>query len=165
MVAQGYAGGVPMGADLPARPSGAAAPAILASAMRDPGTPESPGAPLQRVQIVKVWVTPDGEAHEKVFDVAGDPHSPAGVDPLTCTPVGAGADTLCTVWIDPEFDPTARAAYYARALENPTCRWSAWVCSTLSPAEQAALHCDDLGAARTIQERAWSSPVWYTPGG
>lgn len=163
MVSRGYQGGVPMGGDLPARPAGAGAPKLVASAMRDPGTSEVPGTPLQRLQIVKLWVTADGMAHEKVFDVAGNPQNGATVDTATCQTQGTGADALCSVWSDPEFDPAARAAYYLRAVENPTCRWSTWVCNALPAAQQSALHCDALGVPKTIQERAWSSPVWYSP--
>jgi hypothetical protein len=67
------------------------------------------------------------------------------------------------VWTDPAFDPARPAAYYLRAVENPTCRWSTHACNSLPPAKQAELHCADLGVPKTIQERAWSSPVWYTP--
>jgi len=81
------------------------------------------------------------------------------VDPATCTPSAAGADSLCAVWQDPEFEPTARATYYVRALETPTCRWSTHVCNALPAEQQTALKCADLGVAKTIQERAWSSPV------
>jgi hypothetical protein len=163
MVSRGYAGGVPMGGDLPARPASGGAPILVASAMRDPGSAGSPGTPLQRLQIIKVWVGTDGAAHEKVFDVAGDPNNGASVDPATCKPMGTGADALCARWADPEFDPSARVAYYLRAVENPTCRWSSVLCASLPSDQKVALKCDDLGVPATIQERAWSSPVWYTP--
>jgi hypothetical protein len=163
MVSRGYRDGVPMGGDLPARPAGSGAPRLIASAMRDPGSAEGPGTPLQRLQIIKVWAGADGAAHEKVFDVAGDAGNGATVDPVTCEPKGAGADTLCAVWTDPEFDATSHVAYYLRAVENPTCRWSAVLCASLPPAQQAALKCDNLGVPSTVQERAWSSPIWYAP--
>jgi hypothetical protein len=162
MVAEGYRAGVPMGADLPPRGAAAGAPRILVSAMRDPGAAGAPGTPLQRLQVVKLWVDAGGAPHEAIFDVAGDPAGGA-VDPATCETSGAGADTLCAVWSDPAFDPAERAAYYARALENPTCRWSTRVCNALPADQQAALECEDLGVPKTIQERAWSSPVWYSP--
>ena len=164
MVAEGYRAGVPMGGDLPARPAGAKAPAFVIAALRDAGTPEQPGSKLQRMQVIKIWVTPDGTPHEKVFDVAGDAQTGTDLDTATCTPSDAGADSLCTVWRDPEFAPDARAAYYVRAVEVPTCRWSTRVCNALSPEEQTTLGCDTLEVPKTIQERAWSSPVWYTPG-
>lgn len=163
LVEQGYRDGVPMGADLKPRVVPAGAPKLVVSALRDPGVAEQPGTPLQRLQIVKLWVSTDGAPHEKVFDVAGDPDSGASVDVATCEPIGKGADALCAVWTDPEFDPAHRIAYYARAIENPTCRWSTRVCNALPADQQAALECNDLGVPKTIQERAWSSPVWYTP--
>jgi hypothetical protein len=163
LVETGYREGTPMGGDLPPRPAGAGAPQIVAAAMRDPGVPESPAAKLQRLQIIKIWVTADGTPHEKVFDVAGDASTGNDADPITCAPSAAGADSLCQVWRDPEFDPAARASYYVRALETPTCRWSTRVCNALSKDQQTALECDNLGVAKMIQERAWSSPVWYGP--
>ena len=163
MVKRGYAEGVPMGADLPSAPIASAAPAIVVSALRDAGTAERPGTLLQRAQIIKLWLGPDGEPHEAVIDVAGDADNGATVDTATCTPAGPGKDSLCAVWRDPDFDPAAPALYYARVVENPTCRWSTHLCNTLSNDKRAALGCDSLGVPRTIQERAWTSPVWYTP--
>ena len=163
MVKRGYAEGVPMGADLPSAPNASAAPAIVVSALRDAGTAERPGTLLQRAQIIKLWLGPDGEPHEAVIDVAGDADNGATVDTATCTPAGPGKDSLCAVWRDPDFDPAAPALYYARVVENPTCRWSTHLCNTLSNDKRAALGCDSLGVPRTIQERAWTSPVWYTP--
>jgi hypothetical protein len=138
--------------------------------MKDPGDPDLPGTPLQRVQIVKGWVDASGTAHEKVFDVAGDANNAASVDLATCTPTGTGADSLCSTWRDPEFDPAERAFYYARILENPTCRWSTYVCNRnaidcsdpSSVPAQFALCCD-ARIPKTIQERSWSSPIWYRP--
>ncbi len=163
MVAQGYARGVPMGGDLPSAPSTSAAPTIVVSALRDAGTPEHPGTLLQRVQVIKLWLGPDGAPHEAVIDVAGDADNGATVDTSTCTPSGPGADALCAVWSDPDFDPAVPALYYARIVENPTCRWSTHLCNTLSKEKRAALGCDSLGVPGTIQERAWTSPVFYTP--
>ncbi|MCA9509196.1 MAG: DUF3604 domain-containing protein, partial [Myxococcales bacterium] len=141
-----------------------AAPTFAASALRDPGTAQWPGGRLQRLQIVKGWVDDDGATHQAVYDVAGDAGNGAGVDLATCTPTGAGADALCSVWTDPDFDPTRAAVYYARAVENPSCRWTTWECLRTSPAARPAL-CDDPAFPKTIQERAITSPVWYAPDG
>ncbi len=158
LVADGYQLGVPMGGILPSsRPAGAA-PSFVVSALRDPGTSARPSAQLQRVQIVKGWLAADG-AHQQVFDIAGGDNG-ATVDDATCTPSGPGADSLCGVFTDPAFDPTQPAFYYARVLENPTCRWSAFQCNALAPADQPAA-CSDPTLPRTIQERAWTSPIWY----
>jgi hypothetical protein len=170
-VAAAYAGGVPMGGDIgPVRRS--KSPRFGVLAFKDPGTPSSPGAPLQRMQIVKGWVDPSGQSHEKVFDVAGDPQNGAGVGTATCTPTGTGFDSLCAVWSDPEFDASQRAFYYARVLENPTCRWSTYLCNAAAtdcsmPATIPSGYeeCCNPAVAKTIQERAWSSPVWYRPEG
>jgi hypothetical protein len=157
-----YADGVAMGGEL----SGAAhrgAPTFAAWAMRDPMA-----APLQRLQIVKGW-TVGGEHHETIYDVACSdgltvdrtthrcPDNKASVDVATCKiSDGVGADELKAVWSDPEFDPGRRAFYYVRVLENPTCRWSTWdaIRTGVEPRH-------DVPA--TIQERAFSSPIWYEP--
>ncbi len=131
-----YAGGVPMGGDLSrAEPAGErrAAPRFLVWAARDPN-----GAPLERAQIVKIWL--EGETtREQVFDVAQ-----------------GRATELAAVWRDPQFDPAQPAVYYLRVLEVPTPRWSTIL---------ARHHGLPLPAGRpeTIRERAWSSPIWYTP--
>jgi hypothetical protein len=166
-----YAGGVPMGGEIgPVRGNGSPRFGVLA--FRDAGAPGLPGTPLQRVQIVKGWVDASGTSHEKVSDVAGS-DTGATVDTQTCTPSGQGYDSLCAVWTDPDFDAHQRAFYYARVLENPTCRWSTRLCNAQGidcsgtvPSEW--LECcrtDALGLPKTIQERAWSSPIWYRPEG
>ena len=162
-VAQGYARGVPMGGDLPAPPSADAAPVFVAAATRDPGGPGSPSNPLERIQIVKVWVGEDGAIHQRVFEVAGG-DSGADVDPATCQPRGAGASQLCGVWRDPHFDAGRDASYYVRVLETPSCRWSARQCLQLPSAERPAA-CSDRTLPSRIRERAWTSPIWYTPTG
>jgi hypothetical protein len=166
-VARGYADGVPMGGELPAAPAGAA-PRFAVQALQDPGSPSEPGVPLQRIQIVKGWLE-DGVTHERVVDVAGGPND-ARVDLASCEPEGAGHARLCSVWTDPDFDPRQPAFYYARVLENPSCRWSQHVCAaarvdcakpdTLGPGLEGC--CDPLHRP-TVQERAWTSPIWYGP--
>ena len=152
--------GVPMGADLPER-AGEGAPSFAVWASRDPGTESAPGGLLQRLQVIKGWVDDEGQVHEEVIDVAGGENE-ADVDPLTCAPRGAGNDTLCGVWQDPDFDPARRAVYYARAVENPSCRYSTWQCLDL-PEDDRPSGCDDDLMQTIQQERAWTSPVWYTP--
>ena len=186
LAAVGYARGVPMGGQL-AAPSAGVSPAFVALALRDPGDAGEPGALLDRIQIVKLWVE-DGAVRERVIDVAaaparsdvagaparsdvaGAPARKADVDPATCEPRGPGAATLCGLWRDPDFDPRERALYYARVLQNPSCRWSAWACLEAgvacdAPASVAAGFepCCDARWPRTVQERAWTSPIWYTP--
>ncbi len=161
-VEKGYQGGVPMGGDLPPRPDGEDAPRFAVLAVREADLGSTEGTPLQRVQVIKGWLNPEGAAVQKVFDVAGDPDNGAGVDLGTCAATGTGFDTLCTVWTDPDFDPGQRAFYYARVLENPTCRWSAYECIRL-PAGERPAHCTDPDVDKTIQERAWTSPIWYRP--
>ncbi len=193
MVEQAYAHGVPMGGELNGVLSGEQAPRFLVSAMRDPGGPGNPGNYLQRVQIIKGWLDKQGNTHEQVFDVAGDANNGADVDPLTCAPRGAGFDNLCTVWQDPGFNPSEDAFYYARVLENPSCRWTTLQCQAAG-VNPFAQNCADLAAAATaqlqdegaigdvygkccldpaeqpfyspvIQERAWTSPIWYQASG
>ncbi len=166
----GYRDGVPMGGDLPVAQQ-AAAPTFAVRAVKDAGTDRSPGVRLRRLQIIKLWVAA-GEVRERVFDVAGSADEPAGVDTASCEPSGDGVDQLCTVWRDPEFDPRAAAVYYARVLQNTTCRWSTQVCNaagidcdrteTIRPGWE---DCCDSTFPKVVQERAWSSPIWYTPPG
>ncbi len=165
---KGYESGVPMGGEV-GPVANNSSPRFAVLALRDTG---DPGTPLQRIQIVKGWVDVMGNAQERVFEVAGDPDNGASVDTATCTSQGIGADALCTVWKDPEFDRAQRAFYYARVLENPVCRWSTYVCN------RNGVDCDDPGSIpagfeaccsalwpKTIQERAWTSPIWYRPEG
>ena len=161
-VAQGYSGGVPMGADLPT--DGEGAPAFYAWAIRDPNT-----VGLQRLQIVKGWIE-EGEHQEAVVDVACSdggtvdpetrrcPDNGATVDLATCdVSEDNGAGELAAVWRDPDFDPAQHAFYYVRVLENPKCRWSTWDAIRAGVAPRPDMHA-------TIQDRAWSSPIWYRPG-
>ena len=161
LVQAAYDGGVPMGGFLPAPPAGAGAPTFVVSALRDAGTIAHPGVALQRIQIIKGWLD-QGQAHQQVFDVAGDAGNGATVDEATCTPQGPGADTLCAVWTDPGFVPEQQAFYYVRVLENPTCRWSTYTCNALAPVDRPPA-CTDPAVPKTVQERAWTSPIWYQP--
>ena len=182
LVHDAYVSGAPMGGEIGAV-HGLRSPTFVAWAAKDPGTVATPGTDLQRVQIVKGWVDAACSTHEQVFDVAGDANNGADVDHATCAPTGAGAHELCAVWHDPAFDRTERAFYYVRVLENPTCRWSTRVCKSVgvdpfSPdcatqadsAGSAFTDCclgpnDDASLSPTIQERAWTSPIWYQPDG
>jgi len=170
MVSVGYRDGVPMGGDLPASDPNNPAPRFIVSAQQDPGTEEYPGSALQRIQVIKGWYE-DGELNESVIDVAGGPND-ASVDINSCEQSGSGHANLCTVWQDPDFNPSAPAFYYTRVLENPSCRWSQRVCAN------AGVRCDNPSTIpeglegccaaehrKVIQERAWSSPIWYTPPG
>lgn len=166
-VATGYARGVPMGSDLPAAPAAGARPRFAVSALRDAGAAGEPVQALQRIQIVKGWVTPDGEKLEKVYEVAGG-DTGASVDLASCTTTGAGHSSLCTVWEDPDFDAAQSAFYYARVLENPGCRWSTRQClaagidcSNPDAVPEDYADCCNADYPKTIQERAWTSPIWY----
>lgn len=155
MAAYGYAAGVPMGSDLPARPAGAKL-RLLAAALRDPD-----GAPLQKLQVVKGWVDAAGGLHYQVTDVAGDADPAGSVDLQTGRWEGRGAASLCAVFEDSDFDPARPAYYYLRVVEVPTLRWS-WAQCVALPAEQRPAGCVNE-APKTIQELAWSSPVWFLP--
>jgi hypothetical protein len=168
LVATAYRGGVPMGAE-----TGLQNPTFAVLAMKDPGDPGNPGTPLQRVQIVKGWVDKDGDTHEAVYDVAGETENGADVDLSSCAATGSGGHaSLCTVWQDPKFDASERAFYYARVIENPVCRWSTRLCNDLAvdctnPGSVPAMYsecCGDL-VDKAIQERAWTSPIFYQPEG
>ncbi len=162
MLKEAYKTGVPMGGDLIAHPKGKA-PRFLVWATRDPTS-----APLQRIQIIKGWME-NGEAKEKVFDVVGSdglkpdpvtyriPDNGATVDLKTGKwSEDKGAAELSAVWTDPEFDPGQRAFYYVRVLEDPTLRWSTYDANKLGIPPRADL-------PKTIQERAYTSPIWYSP--
>ncbi len=162
-VATGYARGVPMGGVLPDAPADAA-PTFALRALRDPGSEAAPGNRLQRTQIIKLTTADGGRIRQQVFDVAGDADNGADVDPATCAPRGPGADALCAVWRDPDFDPSRDAVYYARVVENPSCRWHVRECLTL-PASQRPAECSGSALPDTVQERAWTSPIWFETAG
>ena len=157
LTAIGYERGVPMGGELGVRGE-AKAPVFVVQALRDPAQHT---AGLQRLQIIKGWVSANGKRHSKVYDVAGNKNNGAGVNTDTCALTGKGEAILCARWSDPEFDSALHATYYARAVENPSCRWSTWWCNELADDEKPE-NCIDSDRAKTIQERAWSSPIWYT---
>ena len=159
----GYTKGVPMGADLPPAPDGGA-PSFLVAALRDPLSGN-----LDRIQIVKGWIDTAGERQEQVYDVvwAGDraPGAdgklpPVGntVDVATATWTNTiGSPELITVWTDPDFDPERPAVYYTRVLEIPTPRWTA------HEAVRFGIQMPAPDVPMTTQERAYTSPIWYTP--
>jgi hypothetical protein len=166
LAATGYASGVPMGGDLPAAPAGAGAPTFLVSALRDPH-PE--GGDLDQIEIVKGWVE-GGETRERVVRVVGG-DARVDVDLASCEVRGSAPKRLCGVWTDPDFDPAEPAFYYVRLREVPSCRWTQWACidegiSCHDPAgvREGWEYCCTDEVSRTIQERAWSSPIWYRPG-
>jgi hypothetical protein len=162
-VSDAYRTATPMGGDLPAKPVAATAPAFIVQAAKDPTSGN-----LDRIQIVKVWLE-GGDYREKVFDVVWSPERKrepgAGrlppvrstVDLKTATYANTvGAPTLAGVWRDPEFDAARPAVYYARAIEIPTPRWNTILAVKRNLPLPAHL-------PATIQERAVSSPIWYTP--
>lgn len=167
-IAQAYAGGVPMGGELAAATD--TPPRFLVVAGQDPGVDGTPGTPLQRVQIIKGTLDASGRYAEQVIDVAGNARNGASVDTQTCETRGSGFAQLCSVWTDEAFDPEARAFYYARVVENPTCRWSQRMCVAnkvdCSNPETIGEGFEGCCAAEhrpVIQERAWTSPIWYSP--
>lgn len=166
--AQGYAKGVPMGGDLN-NPGNSLAPSFVVAANMDPGWPGHPGTKLERIQIIKGWVDVRGQTHEVVYNVAGNSKSAS---------VNRGHGSLCAVWKDPQFNKKEQAFYYARVLEIPSWRWNQYYCSTrgvncnvpssakkdISPyTEWEYQQCCSNLVPKTVQQRAWGSPIWYTP--
>ncbi|MFT7219582.1 MAG: hypothetical protein ACI8Z1_001197 [Candidatus Azotimanducaceae bacterium] len=160
---KGYSQGVPMGGDLTEAPKNMA-PSFMVTAAKDPD-----GANLDRVQIVKGWLNRGGDLQEKVYDVAWSGHREIGSDTGKLPAVGntvdveqatykntIGSASLATVWEDPDFDPKERAFYYVRVLEIPRPRWTTY------DAAYFDIEVPD-GAPKTIQDRAYTSPIWYTP--
>jgi hypothetical protein len=158
----GYRKGVPMGGDLRDAPKGKA-PTFMVAALKDPI-----GANLDRIQIVKGWLDRQGELQEKVYDVVWSDKRTPGADgklpavgntvdvPNATYSNSIGDPELITVWRDPDFDAGLRAFYYARVIEIPTPRWTAYDAKYFKvnmPTE----------VPMTIQERAYTSPIWYTP--
>jgi hypothetical protein len=159
----GYTKGVPMGGDLSAAPQGKS-PSFLVAALKDPI-----GANLDRIQIIKGWLGKDGQTQERIYDVAVSGGRTIGADGRARASVGntvdvananwtntIGAGEMITVWKDPDFDPALRAFYYVRVIEIPTPRWTAYDAKYYGvkmPSE----------APMTTTERAYTSPIWYTP--
>jgi hypothetical protein len=168
LVAKGYAHGVPMGGELRASAQ-SAAPRFVVLAAKDAGTRVEPGIDLERVQLVKGWLDAEGATHERVLDIAGGATG-ASVDTRSCELHGRGHARLCAEWQDPDFAANERAFYYARVLENPTCRWSQRVCvarrvdcarpETISEGLEG---CCAPEHEPVVQERAWTSPIWVSP--
>ncbi|MEH6571217.1 MAG: DUF3604 domain-containing protein [Halioglobus sp.] len=187
-VRESYAHGVPMGSDMLAAPANST-PKFVVMAQKDAGKPGKPGTDLQQLQIIKGWVDAQGDAHEKVLSIAGEEHNEAWVDQQSCEPTGRGHPQLCQVWTDEDFQAEQAAFYYARVLENPSCRWTTHQCMAagVNPfdencAEQAEAAGESVSGtfgdvygkcclteeeepffSPVIQERAWTSPIWYTP--
>jgi hypothetical protein len=163
IAAAGYAGGVPMGSDITNAPANAR-PTLLIHAVKDPV-----GANLDRVQVVKGWLDNAGKTHEKIYDVAwsgnrvkgGDGKLPAVGNSVNLTNATytntIGTPQLAVVWTDPDFNRAETAFYYVRVLEIPTPRHQVF--------DAVALGTDakDTGFPTSIQERAYSSPIWYVP--
>ena len=160
---RGYAKGVPMGGDLSAAPKGKK-PGFMIRAMRDPDN-----ANLDRVQVIKGWTDNKGDKHERIYDVAVSDDRTINSEGRCETPVGStvkiteasysnsiGAPTLNTYWQDPDFNPEQSAFYYVRVLEIPKPRWTAY---------DAKFYGIEMpnGTAMTVQDRAYTSPIWYTP--
>ena len=171
LIAEAYAQGVPMGSDLP--PKNSSAPVFIALAIGDPGTEALPGTPLQKLQVIKGWYDHQGQHHQRIYDVAGnvqsnnDDSNMATVNLNNCQPQDGesqdrGFNHLCGIWQDPDFNPQQRSVYYLRAVENPSCRYTTWQCLDIPEVDRPA-DCDNPSVPKTIQERAWSSPIWYTP--
>jgi hypothetical protein len=152
-----------MGGDLTSAPQGRS-PTFLVAALKD-----AIGANLDRIQIIKGWVDKDGKTQERIYDVAVSGERKIGADGRCKTPVGdtvdvanatwtnsIGAPELITVWKDPDFDPKLRAFYYARVLEIPTPRWTAYDAKRFGVKPLP-------GTTMKLQERAYTSPIWYTP--
>ena len=158
----GYAKGIPMGGDLREAPGGTS-PRFLVAARKDPYSGN-----LDRIQVIKGWLDADGDLHEKVYDVAWSGDRKAGADgevPAVGNTVDVanatwtntiGSAELITVWEDPDFDSGERAFYYARVIEIPTPRWTAY------EAKRFQIDMPDE-VPMTTQERAYTSPIWYTP--
>lgn len=160
---RGYQGGVSMGGDLTPEKGELR---FAVSAVADLGTDAEPGNLLQSVEIVKGWLE-GGQVKFKTITIAGDPDNGASVDRDTCETSGDGFESLCTVWTDPQFNENQAAWYYVRVIESPSCRWTAYQCNAAGvtcPTDDPLWEdCCNEDVPWQVQERAWSSPIWYTP--
>lgn len=162
-------------------------------ARQDMGTESNAGTALQRIQLIKGWLGAEGEVQTRIIELTPNADMEASVDLATCEPRGEGHAALCHRWVDDDFDPDARAYYYVRVLENPTCRWSVRqciengydcenpttqldadccdpvvgldrsACENPEPGSELEMRCSLPEAETAIQERAWTSPIWYSP--
>ncbi|MEQ1890113.1 MAG: DUF3604 domain-containing protein [Alphaproteobacteria bacterium] len=160
---QGYKRGVPMGGDLANAPAGQS-PVLMIRALRDPD-----GANLDRIQVIKGWLDADGNTRERIYDVAVSDGRTIDADGRCKTPVGStvdvanatwstsiGASYLAGYWKDPEFNAAEKAFYYVRVIEIPTPRWTAYDAKFFNVKQPE-------GTKMQLQDRAYSSPIWYTP--
>ncbi|MEE9532965.1 MAG: DUF3604 domain-containing protein, partial [Acidimicrobiia bacterium] len=160
---EGYRRGVPMGGDLSNAPRGAA-PRFMIRALRDPD-----GANLDRIQVIKGWLDSSGETRERIYDAAVSDGRTIGADGRARTSVGNTVDVadasytntigdvmLMAFWEDPDFDPDQPAFYYVRVLEIPTPRWTAYDAKFFNVEMPE-------GTVMELQDRAYTSPIWYTP--
>lgn len=184
LVEQGYAGGVSMGGELNTNPEDGIdadaggppgvkrRPSFVVSAMQDAGTADSPGTPLDRLQIVKIWLD-KGEVKEKVFDVAVSAATGSDLDPSTCAAPKLGSAGLCAQWTDEDWDSAKSALYYARVVEKPSCRWTGHLCARIRADCKTGQDllpdefefCCKKRVPKTIRERAVTSPIWISAGG
>jgi hypothetical protein len=159
----GHEKGVPMGGDLSDAPDGKS-PSFLVAALKDPYSGN-----LDRIQVIKGWLDAKGKTHERIFDVVVSDDREIGSDGRCKQAVGNTVDAanatwtntigdpeLITVWQDPEFDPALRAFYYARVIEIPTPHWTTYDAKHFKVDHPEA-------AQKSTQERAYTSPIWYTP--
>jgi hypothetical protein len=159
----GYQKGVPMGGDLSAAPKGKKFSMMIA-ASKDPD-----GANLDRIQVIKGWVDSKGKQYERIYDAAVSGGRKTGKDGRCKTPVGSTVDLktatykntigeamLVSTWVDPDFDPAVSSFYYVRVLEIPTPRWTAF-----DALRYAIVMPEEV--TMVLQERAYTSPIWYTP--
>ena len=159
-VAAADAAGVPMGGVIEGPLD--EAPSLWISVQADTGTELFPGVGLDQLQVVEGWIEPDGAIGERVHDLAWS-DEPGWLDAQSCE-AGGGDASFCVQWRSPDFDPGRPGFWYVRALEVPTCRWSTHQCGSYAD-DARPPRCDEGSVQETVQQRAWSSPIWYQPSG